>query len=230
MIGETVVNTNMNYRGNEIRQVSLEKIAALPTSPLVQGQILQVGAKIYYGDTASSWKQLVTLQDLTAKPRHVGGLNLSTGTISLVTPNADTDSTTNWNIGDFGIVVTGGVLSPAPGGGNKTVQPGDMVFMVANTAATNADFIIIESNQAQPASLTPNFADILTTDWTGAAGAWTCTKTTTVSNNIPFGVAIINSSNNQIELFDVELTASTVKINSSNVVKPSATYKIRAGI
>jgi hypothetical protein len=78
--------------------------------------------------------------------------------------------------------------------------------------------------------LTPNFADIVTTDWTGAAGAWTCTKTTTVSNNIPFGVTFINASNNQGELFDVELAANTVKINSSNVVKPAATYKIRAGI
>lgn len=223
------INTHTDHRGNEIRNVSLEKLAALPTAPFGAGQVVQVGADIFYGNTASSWMKLVKLSDLTARPRHVGAIDASSGTIPLVVA-ADTDGTTNWNTGDFGMISVSGTLSPAPLSGNAVVQAGDMVFMTGATATGNASFIVVESNLAQPMSLLGGFTDIAATDWTGAAGAWTVTKTTAASSNVPYGVTFINATTNQAESFDTELTAGSIKVNCTNALAPTVAYKIRAGV
>jgi len=120
-MADKVFHTNANGMGNELRDWSVEKLAATP-SALYAGRFWQntTDNSLYYSPDGTVVVRLSTLNDVETRTRFVGVLNLATGAIPLITPIADINAETSWDAGDFGCVDVGGTLAPIPGFGNET--------------------------------------------------------------------------------------------------------------
>ena len=148
-MADKVFHTNASGMGNELRDWSVEKLAATP-SALYAGRFWQntTDNSLYYSPDGAVVVRLSTLNDVETRTRFVGVLNLATGSIPLITPIADINAETSWDAGDFGCVGVGGTLAPIPGFGNETAAVGDLVICIQNNPTGNSAFMIVERNQA----------------------------------------------------------------------------------
>lgn len=60
-MGTQTIYANIDLRGGELREACIEQLSTLPNAPLAQGQLVQVGTVVYYGDTPTTWLQLGTV-------------------------------------------------------------------------------------------------------------------------------------------------------------------------
>lgn len=232
-MAERDIRVHQNHNGNEIRSVSFEKVAALPAVPMTQGQFLQVvgpvNAGLWYASTPTDWVRVITGVELNLRPRFVGAVDVSSGIIPLITPNADlVDGSTNWDSGDTAVVSVAGVLVPAPSYGSANVSVGDQIVCIsAGVPGGNADFMVIETNAgtAPPSSFS---TIVLPTDWVGGPGAWEVPVALPGSGDLAKTVFTTDVANNVEVFFGVERAAGVVKLTATTVVSPPSKYTFDA--
>ena len=149
------IHVNTNHNQQEIRNFSLEKLAADPTGAGLYADRLWFNTadrRIKHYDGIAV-KTLAHLEDIAKRLRLLGTSPFTGGIIPVAAPVADTDGTTTIEAGDYFIASTAVVLSPAPAQGDPSVESGDMAIALVDNPATNADWAIIQVNIALPTGL-----------------------------------------------------------------------------
>lgn len=231
-MSEQQVYVHANMNGNEIRNVSLEKLAAHPIgAALYAGRFWELTSNggVYYSPDGVAVLQLLTGVEVESRARFVGALDLSAGTVPLATTLVDSlNGETTWDAGDKGVVTVAGVLVPAPAGGNADVQVGDIVMAIVDNPSSNADFVVIESNlPTNMVTAIPPFT-VGAADWIGAPGAWIATKPLASATEQIVAYSVRDAATNEVAQFGVVLSAGSITLQASTVLAPTGTYIIEA--
>lgn len=221
---------HIDMQGNEVRNASVHKLAAHPAGAnLYAGRMWELTSNggLYYSPDGIAIVQLLTAAEVESRSRFVGALDLSSGTISLITPVADSlNGETTWDAGDKGIVTVAGVLVPAPAGGNAAVQAGDIVMSLVDNPASNSDFVVIQSNL--PANLPTVNAPLTVVpgDWIGAPGAWVATKALDGAADQAIAYSIRDAGTNEVVQFGVVLGIGSISLQASTPAAPASTFNM----
>lgn len=229
-MAERQIYAHTNHNLTEIRRVAIEQLTALPATPEVAGRIVQVGNTLYYGLNAATWQSLQAAIDPL---RFVGGLDVSTGSVPLVTPLADPAGGNAWQAGDYGIVTVAGTLAPAPNSGNVDVEVGDMLVCISAPAAGNGNFAVIERNPI-PATGVPVGENISfgPADWypTGNPNEWEV-KLGLAVIKLPYSAQAVNvTSATQplfIDNFATKFDVGVVFLQAHGPAAPADKYECR---
>lgn len=130
-----------NFNGQEIQNVSIEKLAADPTGgDLYQGRVwynTTDNVSRYYDGT--SVQTFATLEDITSIGTFQGVHDASGGAV----PSTTIDSSTIV-AGDYWRVSVAGTIVGI--GGDDVLEVGDLIFAITDGASTAANFTAIQAN------------------------------------------------------------------------------------
>lgn len=223
------VNTNIDLNLNRLLNSAYELLAVLPPQPGVQGRFVQVDDKLYYGDSAITWAMVPTTSQLEMAPRFVGALDVSSGTISLLTPTADPrDGSQTWDAGDYGVIAVAGVLTVQPSYGSVTTEVGDMVVCIQDPAVDNASFMIVERNQKPQAIVTlTSLFPVPVAAWTTVGpGVHEATIAAAPIFAVPHSAEVRLASTGDVEVFGIRYAGTNIILTANGALPPAVAYTL----
>ena len=132
------IYTHLIGHGNELRDWSVEKLAADPTgADLYEGRFWEQGGAVKFFD-GTNVKILATLEDLTAIGTFQGAFDASAGVPTTTIDGSPIAAGDFWRVGTPGTIA--GI------GGDDVLKIGDVVFAIADGASAPAQFDGVQAN------------------------------------------------------------------------------------
>ena len=144
-MAEQKIYTHLDGNKNELRNWSIEKLAADPTgADLYAGRFWENAGTIKYFD-GTAVKTVATLAGLTSIGTFQGAFDASNGIPTTTLDGSPIVAGDYWRVGTAGVIA--GI------GADDNLEIGDVVFATAAAAAAAADFTAVQANMSLGADL-----------------------------------------------------------------------------